>query len=75
MLGIDKREYIGFSDYNSLLRVLMAHENDILENCKHRIDIIKIKEVFNEDASMKERQRDFRELYKTFCPKKKRKKK
>lgn len=74
MLGVDKREYIGFSDYNSLLRVLMAHENEILEKCEHRIDILKIKEVFNEDASMKERQRDFRELYNTFCPKRKRKK-
>lgn len=72
-LGVDPREYIGINDMSSLLRVYVLFEKEILDSCEGKLDIKKIKEIFNVDAPLTKRKKDLEYLRQILKPSKKKK--
>lgn len=64
-IGINPLEYEGISDIRSLCRLLLDYESKIINLCKGKIDILRIKEIFNENSNEEERNQYFLNLINT----------
>lgn len=62
MLGAKESEFIGYSDVYQLLPIYCRYESKILDKVYRKIDINKLKDIFNEHASTEDRIKALNEL-------------